>query len=200
MIRHPPISTQAETLFPYSTLFRSGNEERSEEIAITELVKNNHAILSWPDLKSSAQQDIKKRTVHSGRNTHFADDGNTLIASTVGYPRVDKVIQENSGESILLVSVNPLVRISDDNMQATLSIHPTTTNGFSPRSDILLELLSEANINYGIDEVALQKALDILEKGCDDFHDIPIATGLPSQTGIDEFLQFAFEKIGRAHV
>lgn len=172
---------------------RVGNEERSEEITITELVKKNQPILSWPDLKSSAQQDIKKRTVHSGRNTHFADDGNTLIASTVGYPRVDKFIQENSGESILLVSVNPLVHISDDNMQATLSIHPTTTNGFSPRSDILLELLSEANINYGIDEVALQKALDILEKGCDDFHDIPIATGLPSQTGIDEFLQFAFE-------
>jgi len=172
---------------------RVGSKERSEEVSVTELVKKNQPILSWPGHKSSAQQDIKKRAVHSGRNTHFSDDGNTLIASTVGYPRTDTFKQEDSDESILLVSVNPLVRISDDTMHATLSMHPTTTNGFSPRSDILLELLAEANINYGIDETALQKALDILEKGCNDFHEIPIAAGLLSQAGIDETLQFAFE-------
>ena len=172
---------------------RVGSKERSEEVSVTELVKKNQPILSWPGRKSSAQQDIKKRTVHSGRNTHFSDDGDTLIASTIGYPRTDTFKQEDSDELILLVSVNPLVRISDDTMQATLSMHPATTNGFSLRSDILLELLAEANINYGIDEPALQKALDILEKGCNDFHDIPIATGLSSQAGIDETLQFAFE-------
>ena len=172
---------------------RVGSEERSEEVSVTELVKKNQPILSWPDHKSSEQEDIKRRVVHSGRNTHFSDDGNTLIASTVGYPRTDTFKKENSDESILLVSVNPLVRISDDTMQATLSMHPATTSGFSLDSEILLELLAEANINYGVDEAALEKALDILDKGCDDFYDIPIATGLPSQAGTDETLQFAFE-------
>lgn len=168
-------------------------KERSEEIIVSELVKKDQPILSWPKQSSASSANLKKRSVNSGRNTHFSDDGNTLIASTVGYPRVDSFKQENSDESILLISVDPLVRVSDDAMQATLSIHPATKDGLSPGSDTLLELLSDANINFGVDELALQKALDILDNGCTNFHDIPIATGVPSQAGMDELLQFAFE-------
>jgi uncharacterized protein len=170
-----------------------GNKKRSEEMLITELVKKNQPILSWPRRKSSTPQDIKKRPVHSGRNTHFSEDGDTLIASIIGYPRVDKFKHENSDDSILLISIDPLVHISNDAMQATLALHPVTKNGFSPRTDTLSELLDEANINYGIDEKALQKAMEIIEEENNDFHDIPIATGLPPQAGVDEYLEFAFE-------
>ncbi len=170
-----------------------GSGERSEETIVTELVKKNQPILSWPTSKKHGQQDIKKRTVHNGRNTHFSDDGETLIATTVGYPRVDTIKHENNNENTLLLSVDPLVRISDDNLQATLSLHPSTTNGFFPRNEILSELLIEADIHFGIDKKAKQQAQDILKQGCSDFYDIIIATGQVPQSGVDEYLQFAFE-------
>jgi len=167
--------------------------KRSEEIIVTELIRKNQPILSWPDQKNRTQQDIKKRTVHGGRNTHFSENGETLIASTVGYPRVDIIKQSDDTDSILLLSIDPLIRISGDNMQATLCLHPATSNGFSPREDSLSELLTEADVHFGINETALKEALLILKQGCCDFHEIPIATGQPSHPGIDEFLEFAFE-------
>ncbi len=170
-----------------------GSEDRPEEIIISELVRKNQPILSWPNRKSSSLKEIKKRSVHNGRNTHFSENGETLIASTIGYPRVDKIKHENSAETILLVSIDPLVRISDDTMQAILSLHPSTKNGFAPREETLSELLIEADLHYGIDNSARQKALDILKENCSDFHDIAIATGQMPQAGIDEYLQFAFE-------
>jgi len=166
---------------------------RSEETIVTELVKKNQPILSWPTCENSDQQNIKKRSIQGGRNTHFAEDGKTLIATTVGYPRADTIKHDNSAETILLISIEPLVQITDDNLQATLSLHPATTNGFSPRNDTLSELLIEAGVHFGISSAARQQALDILELGCSDFHDIVIANGQAPQPGVDEYLQFAFE-------
>ncbi len=166
---------------------------RSEEALVTELVKKNQPILSWPADKIKGRQDVKKRHVHSGRNTHFSEDGETLIASTVGYPRADTIKQNNSNETILLVSIDPLVRISDDMLQATLCLHPTTTNGFAATSENLTELLVEADIHFGVDDTAMKQALDSVKESCSDFHEIPIATGRAPEQGVDEYLQFAIE-------
>ena len=170
-----------------------GHNGRSEEVRITELVKKNQPILSWPAGKIKDHQDTKKRLVHNGRNTHFSEDGKTLIATTVGYPRADTIKQNTSSETILLVSIDPFVRISGDMLQATLCLHPSTTNGFAPTSEYLDELLIEADIHFGIDDTAMKQALDIVEDGCSDFHEIPIATGRPPEPGVDEYLQFAIE-------
>lgn len=171
---------------------RIGTTERSEEILVAELVRKNQPIISWPKL-SRSQHELKKRGIHSGRNTHFSENGEILIASTVGYPRIDTLEDENSEEEILLVSIIPLVRISDNKMSATLSLHPATTNGLSPRGDTLPELLIEADIHFGLNETNKKEALHILQQGCTDFHDVPIATGQPPQSGVDEHLEFAFE-------
>ncbi len=169
-----------------------GRNGRSEEIRITELVKKNQPVLSWLPAKND-RQDKRKRLVHNGRNTHFSDDGKTLLATTVGYPRADIIKQNNSSETILLISIDPLVRISDDMLQATLCLHPSTTNGFAPTSENLAQLLIEADIHFGIDDTAMKQALDIIKNDCSDFHEIPIATGRPSEPGVDEYLQFAIE-------
>ena len=170
-----------------------GTEERPEKLKITELVRKNQPILAWPKRKSTAQSGSERRAVQNGRNTHFSEDGETLIASTVGYPRIDTIEQPNSDQPAILVSIDPLVRISTDGMEATLSLHPATDEGFSPREDTLSELLTEADINFGLHAENLQEALQIVSEGCNDFHDIPIASGVPSLPGTDEYLEFAFE-------
>lgn len=166
-----------------------GPEDRCEKITVSELVKKNQPILSWP---KSSDSTLKKRTIRTGRNVHFSEDGETVLASTVGYPRID-MIDEPEEDSAILISIVPLVRIADDMMTATLNFHPQTVNGFYPRSETLQELLSEANINFGIDQKALFKALKVLSEDNNDFHEIPIATGQPSVPGTNERLQFAIE-------
>lgn len=167
-----------------------GSEERCEEIKISELVKKNQPILSWP---TSTDSTLKKRIIRTGKNTHLSEDGETVLASTVGYPRLDMIPQAGEEGSALLISIIPFVHISDDMMKATLTFHPPTVNGLYPSNETLQELISEANIVFGIDQKALFKALKILAEGNNDFHDIPIATGKAPVAGTNESLQFAIE-------
>jgi uncharacterized protein (DUF342 family) len=103
------------------------------------------------------------------------------------------VYQSEEEDSAILISIIPFVHISDDMMTATLNFHPPTVNGFYPRSETLQELLSEANICFGVNQKALFKALKVLSEGNNDFYEIPIATGQPPVSGTNERLQFAIE-------
>lgn len=167
-----------------------GTEDRPEQVQVSELIRKDQPILSWPETIDST---LKKRTIRTGRNTHFSDDGKTVLASTIGYPRIDMMNQAEENDPIMLVSIIPFVQISDDMMKATLCFHPQVTDGFFPSNEILQELIKEANIHFGLDQKALFKALKALNEGIKDFHDIPIATGQAPVAGTNECLQFAIE-------
>ena len=181
-----------------STLFLEeqlviGNEEKSQTITISELVKKNQPLLSCSIPDKSLKPDSDDYPIRAGRNTYFSEDNKTIMASIIGYPRVDSMDVAEGKEPVLLVSVNPFVRISSDSMQATLILQPSLAKGLNARNETLPELLKEADITFGINEITLRKASQILEDGCDDFHDIPIATGQAAVSGKNEQLEFAFE-------
>ena len=167
-----------------------GNEDRCEEITVSELVKKNQPILSWP---KSPDSTLEKRTIRTGKNTHLSEDGEIVLATTVGYPRLDMIPQAGAGGSALLITIIPLVHISDDMMTATLTFRPPTANGLYPSNETLQELITEANVIFGIDQKALFKALKILAEGNIDFHDIPIASGKAPVAGTNESLLFAID-------
>src|SRR3546814_5961322 len=50
MIRRPPRSTRTDTLFPYTTLFRSGLRQRPEDDAARHLVARQHVAAEGDDL------------------------------------------------------------------------------------------------------------------------------------------------------
>ncbi len=170
-----------------------GEEDRVEKITVSELVKKNQPLLSFPDFEKFAEKGFEKSPVRSGKNTHFSEDGEILLADTIGYPRVDIMKQEENEEPILLISINPFVKISDNGMEATLILHPPVQEGFTPRNEPLPELLKEAGILFGIDQHALQQAQEIISEGDNDYHNIPIAHGQTSEPGKDAYLEFAFE-------
>jgi uncharacterized protein len=170
-----------------------GPEERAQKVTVSELVKKNQPLLSFPGFEKFAERGFEKSPVRSGKNTHFSDDGETLLSDTIGYPRVDIMEKGEDEEPVLLISITPLVKVSDDKMTATLLLHPPISNDFAIRKEPLPELLKEADILFGIDQTALQNAQNIIAQGYNDFHDIPIAYGQPSAPGIDAYLQFAFE-------
>jgi uncharacterized protein len=170
-----------------------GTEERGEKITVSELVKKNQPLLSFPEFEKFSKRGFEKSPVRSGKNTRFSDDGETLLSDIIGYPRVDIMKPDENEEPVLLISINPLVKVSDDKMTATLLLHPPISKDFAIRKEPLPELLKEAEILFGIDQAALQEAQEIIAQDYNDFHDIPIAYGQPSEPGTDAYLQFAFE-------
>lgn len=170
-----------------------GTEERAEKVTVSELVKKNQPLLSFPQFKKFADKGFEKSPIRAGKHTRFSDDGETLFAETIGYPRVDIMKQGDDEQDVLLISLTPLVKVSNDRMTATLLLHPPISRDYAIRKEPLPELLKEAEILFGIDQNALQKAQDIIAEGYDDFHEIPIAFGQTAETGVDAYLQFALE-------
>src|SRR3546814_7935815 len=66
MIRRPPRSTRTDTLFPYTTLFRSSNRSSTEE--------GTDSALPWKDITSTASATVSvlTRVSISGRCTTCA--------------------------------------------------------------------------------------------------------------------------------
>ncbi len=170
-----------------------GPEDRAHKVTVSELVKQNQPLLSFPEFKKFSDRGYEKSPIRAGKFTHFSNDTELLLSDTIGYPRVDVMEQGENEEPILLVSVTPLVKISDDRMTATLLLHPPISKDFAIRKEPLPELLKEAGILFGIDQNALQKAQEIIEENFNDFHDIPIAFGQPPKPGRDAYLKFAIE-------
>ncbi len=170
-----------------------GTEEISEKLTISELVKSDQPLLSFPEFEKFSEKGFEKSPVRSGKNTQFSEDGDTLLASAIGYPRIDIMPQKDNEEPILLVSITPLVKVSGDKMTATLLLQPPISKKCSVRNEPLPELLKEAGILFGIDQNSLQEAQGVIAKGYTDFVDIPIAHGIQSSLGTDAYLKFAFE-------
>lgn len=170
-----------------------GTEEKSEKLVISELVKPDQQLLSFPEFEKFKEKGFEKTPIRSGKNTHFSDDGEILLATIIGYPRIDIMTQKDNEEPVLLVSVTPLVKISDDKMKATLLLQPPISDKCSVRNEPLPELLKVAGIEFGIDQSALQNAQSIISEGYTDYTDIPIAEGQQSALGTDAYLKFAFE-------
>ena len=169
------------------------HEDRMEKVITSELVRQNQALLSFPDFEKFAASGFIKSPIRSGKNTHFSEDGETLLSDIIGYPRVDTMNLETDEEPTLLISVTPFVKISADKMKATLILQPPIPDGFSPGSAPLTELLKEAGILFGIDQSALQEAQKLIHNGYNDHQNIPIAFGTTAESGKDAYLQFAFE-------
>jgi hypothetical protein len=169
------------------------HEDRMEKVITSELVRQNQALLSFPDFEKFAASGFIKSPIRSGKNTHFSEDGETLLSDIIGYPRVDTMNLDTDKEPTLLISVTPFVKISADKMKATLLLQPPIPDGFSPGSEPLTELLQEAGILFGIDQSALQEAQKIIKDGYEDYQNIPIAFGTTAEPGVDAYLQFAFE-------
>src|SRR3546814_15312106 len=67
MFRHPPRSTRTDTLFPYTTLFRSLRPDDAADVALAEVLVVAHGLLGHAigdpvdDAAADAGKDAKRR-------------------------------------------------------------------------------------------------------------------------------------------
>src|SRR3546814_13783514 len=62
MIRRPPRSTRTDTLFPYTTLFRSAEETIEETFSFYRLPRRHHKHMKSTNMLERFNEEIRRRT------------------------------------------------------------------------------------------------------------------------------------------
>jgi len=182
------------TLHFTSTRMQIGEDGTGDRIVVSELVHKDSMLISFEDFAKFRERGFEKQPVKAGDNTYFSEDENTLLAAVPGYPRIDRFAsQEENGVETLVVSVEPLFRVTSDKMKATLAVHPPLKEGRSLIKEDLDQLLAEAGIVYGLDEEKVAGAKQYIRQGLIEFHSVSIATGQECGASQDAFLKFLIE-------
>ncbi len=168
-------------------------DDLAVKMSISEFVKAGFCLANFPDFAQYAQKGFVKTPLEGGINTEFTKDGNSLLASSAGYPKIETVNKKEDDEQVTIISVEPLVQISSDKMQATLCIQPPVPGSSSLFGQDLPQLLEEAGVVYGIDQEALQNAQTFIRELRSEFAKIPVANGKVPGKSTDASIRFELE-------
>ena len=181
------------TLHFATELLKIGDDYTTDKIPVTELVESGQLLADFPNFQRFAARGFEKAPIEPGNFTQFSEDGNAIVATVPGYPKVMKVGRSDVPSPITVVSVEPLFRFSPDNMIATLAIHPPLGKGLSLSQENLDNFIAAQRIIFGIDKEALKEAHAFLQSGEIEFKNFIIARGQAVGQSIDAFLRYDIE-------
>jgi len=183
--------------FATKTIFLE-KEGAMESVETIELVKPGQLLAFLnpaDDTKSPTPEQQKPPTKHvvltPGNHTQLSARGDSLLAIVAGYPQITKTT--NANEETLTISITPLVTISPDQMEASLTLYPPLPKTNPLTVEELAELLKQAGIRHGLNEEILR---DCLEQSRTEQHiitDALIASGSLPINGLDAQLRFEVE-------
>ena len=183
-----------EPAFHFITKFlKIGEDYTTDKIPVTELVKAGKILADFPNFQRFASKGYEKAPVELGDNTEYSEDKESIVATVAGYPKVTKNSEKDSDETVTIISVEPVFKIGPDNMKATLVVHPPVDKGQSLQDISLKDLLDEEGIVFGVDESALEKAIEFIEAGDNEFKNIVIAKGQIVGESEDAYLRYDLE-------
>lgn len=125
------------------------------------------------------------KKVTAGMNVTLLDDGLTYVVSSGASGYADYV------QGTLYVE-DP-VRISEDKMQAYLSVHPRSGTAKMLTPDLVERLLSDHGVVYGIDREAIELAFGTVASSGVPLLDHRIAQGSVPKRGEDGRIEFKFQ-------
>src|SRR3546814_13764456 len=73
MIRRPPRSTRTDTLFPYTTLFRSAEETIEETFSFYRLPRRHHKHMKSTNMLERFNEEIRRRTYDVRSEEHTSE-------------------------------------------------------------------------------------------------------------------------------
>ncbi len=157
-----------------------------------ELVRKDQALVQLLQPQSTAATPQKPTELFTGKHTRISDDKRSLLSEIDGYPLLS--IKTGKEIDLVMISMIPLISISDDKMSATANLYPPVHNCQELNSELLLEILEDSGIRTGISST---KHIDTLLQRCKENHtlfkDEIIARGLLPLDGKDSFLRFEIE-------
>ena len=183
--------------FATKTIFLE-KEGAVESVETIELVKPGQLLAFLnpaADTKSPTPEQqkppAKQVILTPGNHTQLSARGDSLLAIVAGYPQITKTT--NANEETLTISIRPLVTISPDQMEASLTLYPPLPKTNPLTVEELTSLLKQAGIRHGMNEEILR---DCLEQSRTEQHiitDALIASGSLPINGLDAHIRFEIE-------
>lgn len=127
----------------------------------------------------------------TGKHTLLSDDKSSLLAEVDGYPLLSK--KTNKGIDLIMISLVPIVSISEDKMEATVNLYPPVSNCPELTGEILFDVLTHNGIRFGMTPEYLNELLTRCKEERSLLMNETIARGLLPLNGKDSFLRFEIE-------
>ena len=176
-----------------TSFIKIGDDYTTDKVAVTQIVMANTTLATFENFELYAQKGYEKAPLEPGENADYDSDGESIIATIAGYPKVSKKKVKGIPELLTLISIEPIIIVSPDMMKATLSLHPPIENA-KPVTDTLIDdVIAEYGITYGLNEDALTKIKNIAQEKELEFNKIPFAKGKSVGESFDSYLRFDME-------
>ena len=176
-----------------SELIKIGEDYTTEKIAVSELVQVGQLLADFPNFPRFAAKGFTKQQLEPGPCTHFSEDQEAILATVAGYPKIQKIRRPDCPDPITLISLEPLLIITPDGMQASLAIHPPLDKGHSLQKEDIQKLLADEAIVFGINEQALDDTLQFLAQDIKEFNKFILACGQTVGESSDAYLSYDME-------
>lgn len=170
-----------------------GEAAAAEVMTVSELVTKDQVLLEFTSPEQFSEMLIEKQPVTVGANCYLSADSHQVLAAVTGYPKLQFSQLANKETSTLHISVEPLFRISADQMKAAIAIHPPIAGCQSLKDFGLYQLLSDEGIVFGIDKAMVENARECIKAGLPEFNIMILATGKKARNGTDAHLEFEIE-------
>lgn len=183
-----------EPTFHFATHFvKIGDDYTTDKIPVSELVMAGQLLADFPNFPRFAAKGFEKAPVEAGEYTELSKDEEAIVATVPGYPKVVKIRRKDQPAPVTVVSIEPLLQIPADHMQATLAVHPPLAEGHSLQRCDLPALIADQGIVFGIDPLAIEEAKSFLESGEQEFKGFIIARGQAVGKSTNAFLSYDME-------
>lgn len=170
-----------------------GEDDTTEKIPVTELVTKGQLLANFPNYQAFASEGYEKALIEVGDNVEYSEDGESLHASDLGYPKVTKINRPDVDGTITVISIEPLFVYEMDKMKVSIALHPPVKDGHSLSDENLDELIKAQGILYGLHEEAIEDIKRFLETDSKEFKKIVIAVGQPVGESEDAYLRYDIE-------
>jgi len=139
------------------TLFHE-KEGVMDSIETIELVKAGQILATLAPAGKESAVPVKTTLLLPGPNTQLSATRDSLLATAAGYPQTIK--EHNDQVETVAISITPLVTVSPDQMEASLTLYPPLSMSSLLQVDDLAEIIKQEGIRYGLNKEILQGCLE----------------------------------------
>ena len=183
-----------EPTFHFATSYmKIGEDDSSDKVPVTEFVRGGQLLANFPNFHRMAAKGYTKAPLEAGDYAQFLEEIEGIAATVPGYPKVQKIRRKDVPEMITVVSIEPLIKISPDNMRAGIVIHPPLEAGRTLQQEDLRALIAEQGVIFGLDYEAVEEAESFIRSGEKEFKHITIARGQQVGRSTDAYLRYDME-------
>ncbi len=167
--------------------------EGARDLEISQLVRSGGLVVSINpgDGTSTVKQNPNLIHLAAAKNCELSVGGQSILSTVTGYPHIE--LKDEEGQQLVIVSVIPMVTVTEDRMKAAVTLHPPVGGAPELQVEDLQVFLREAGVVYGIDLRFLKKGLEQANREKMPVFELVVAHAMPPINGFDAHLRMEVE-------